>query len=100
MCVFYLEVAEVDHAIHHLTNAEAVAEVVERVVTVVLLNCQLGQREMIHSVAEGESLESKLFLSSITRWGFGVYQPALQRNGVHVELLHKSQVVVHVFQTT
>lgn len=43
--VCYLEVAEVDHAIHHLADTEAVAEVVKRVVTVVLLNCQLEPRE-------------------------------------------------------
>lgn len=42
MC--HLQVAEVDHPIHHLTDTEAVAEVVERVVPVVLLNCQLGPR--------------------------------------------------------
>lgn len=29
-----------------------------------------------------------------------VYQPALQCYGVHVEFLHKSQVVVHILQTT
>lgn len=49
--VRYLEVAEVDHAIHHLTDTEAVAEVVKRVVTVVLLNCQLEPREKINSLS-------------------------------------------------
>ena len=31
------QTAELNHAVHHLTHAEAVAEVVERVVSVVLL---------------------------------------------------------------
>lgn len=43
--VSYLEVAEVYHAIHHLTDTEAVAEVVKRVVAVVLLNSQLEPKE-------------------------------------------------------
>ena len=33
--------AQLDHAVHHLTDAETVAEVVERVVPVVLLHAQL-----------------------------------------------------------
>lgn len=45
----YLQIAEMNHAIHHLTNTEAVTKVVERVVTVVLLNCQLkGRKLFIH----------------------------------------------------
>lgn len=45
----YLKIAEVNHAVHHLTDAEAVAKVVERVVTVVLLNPQLEEKRIIHS---------------------------------------------------
>ena len=36
------QTAELNHAVHHLTHAEAVAEVVERVVSVVLLYAQLA----------------------------------------------------------
>lgn len=39
--MYYLEVAEVDHAVHHLCNAKAVAEVVEWVVPVVVMNTEL-----------------------------------------------------------
>ena len=35
------QTTQVDKAVHHLRDAEAVAEVVERVVSVVLLNAQL-----------------------------------------------------------
>lgn len=37
----YLQVAEVDHAVHHLCDTEAVAEVVEWVVPVVVMNTEL-----------------------------------------------------------
>lgn len=36
-----LEVAQVDHSIHHLADAETVAKVMEWVVAVVFLDCQL-----------------------------------------------------------
>ena len=36
---------QVDHPVHHLGHAETVAEVVERVVTVVLLHTQLKRRK-------------------------------------------------------
>jgi len=35
----------VDEAVHHLRDAEAVAEVVERIVAVVLLHTQLRERK-------------------------------------------------------
>lgn len=41
-----------NHAVHHLTNTEAVPEVVERVVAVVLLDCQLGDREIFIQYTE------------------------------------------------
>lgn len=37
----YLQAAEADHAVHHLGDAEAVAEVVEGVVLVVVMDTQL-----------------------------------------------------------
>ena len=43
--------AEVHEAVHHLRHAETVAEVVERVVAVVLLNAQLQQRHICLSLA-------------------------------------------------
>lgn len=55
----YLQVAEVNHAIHHLTDAEAVTKVVERVVTVVLLNRQLERQRIIHSVTDCRILNQK-----------------------------------------
>ena len=36
-----VEAAQVDHAVHHLSDAETVPEVVERVVAVVLLYTKL-----------------------------------------------------------
>lgn len=42
--VSYLEVAEWDHAVHHLGHAEAVPEIVKGVVSVIVMNAQL-QRE-------------------------------------------------------
>lgn len=84
-----------DHAIHHLTDTEAVAEVVKRVVTVVLLNCQLEPREK--KIFAQWLIEKDLSQRCLQ---LPVYQPALQCNGVHVELLHKSQVMVHILQTT
>ena len=38
-----LEIAQVDHAVHHLRHAEAVPEVVERVVAIILLDAQLDR---------------------------------------------------------
>lgn len=37
----YLEAAEADHAVHHLCDTETMAEVVEGVVLVVVMNTQL-----------------------------------------------------------
>lgn len=37
----HLKVAQVDHSVHHLADAEAVTEVMERVVAVIFLDCQL-----------------------------------------------------------
>lgn len=37
----YLEAAEADHAVHHLGDTETVAEVVEGVVPVVVMDTQL-----------------------------------------------------------
>ena len=34
-----------DHPVHHLADAEAMAEVVEGVATVILLDAQLGKKE-------------------------------------------------------
>lgn len=45
MITRYLQVAQVNHAVHHLADAEAVTEVVEGVAAVVLLNAQLGAQE-------------------------------------------------------
>lgn len=39
----HLKVAEINHAIHHLAHTEAVAEVMEGVASVILLNSKLGQ---------------------------------------------------------
>lgn len=39
----HLEPAEPDHAVHHLGHAEAVAEVVERVVPVVVVHAELRE---------------------------------------------------------
>ena len=39
------QTAHVDEAVHHLRDAEAVAEVVERIVAVVLLHTQLRERK-------------------------------------------------------
>lgn len=42
----YLQAAEADHAVHHLGDAETVAEVVEGVVLVVVMDTQLwGQSD-------------------------------------------------------
>lgn len=40
----YLQAAEADHAVHHLSDAETVAEVVERVVLVVVMNAELEKQ--------------------------------------------------------
>lgn len=40
----YLQAAQADHAVHHLSDAETVTEVVEGVVLVVVVNTKL-QRE-------------------------------------------------------
>lgn len=94
----YLQVAEVNHAIHHLTDAEAMSKVVERVVTVVLLNRQLANKTIIQS-----AFEVKAFLKSTQRvilYCLNSYQPTFECDGVHVEFLHQSQVMVHILQTT
>ena len=39
-----VETAQVDHAVHHLSDAETVTEIVERVVPVVFLHTQLKSR--------------------------------------------------------
>ena len=39
-----VEPAQVDHAVHHLSDAETVTEIVERVVAVVFLHTQLKAR--------------------------------------------------------
>lgn len=41
----HLQPAEPGHAVHHLGDAEAVTEVVERVVTVVVVHAELRRRE-------------------------------------------------------
>lgn len=40
----YLQAAQADHAVHHLGDAETVAEVVEGVVLVVVVDTQLDGR--------------------------------------------------------
>lgn len=121
----YLQVAEVNHAIHHLANTEAVTEVVEGVVTVVLLNCQLEQHNIICSLHRLQTIRSNifptltlcqtllfvtgmlLFATPLRVWYkciracsfLYVYQPAFERDGVHIEFFHQSQVMVHVLQT-
>lgn len=50
---WYLEAAEGDHAVHHLGHAEAVPEIVEGVVSVVVVNTQLQREGMeLSEVAE------------------------------------------------
>ena len=46
----HLEVAEMDHPIHHLADAEAMAEVVEGVATVVLLDAQLLKKSTLFNL--------------------------------------------------
>lgn len=41
----YLQAAEADHAVHHLGDTETVAEVVEGVVLVVVMNTKLDRRK-------------------------------------------------------
>lgn len=48
----YLQAAEADHAVHHLGDTEAVAEVVEGVVLVVVMDTQL-QRQRDGSEPQG-----------------------------------------------
>ncbi|RUS83928.1 hypothetical protein EGW08_008342, partial [Elysia chlorotica] len=64
------ELAQVDHTVHHLRHAEAVPEVVERVVPVVLLDAQL------------------------------LAQAQRGHDRVNVELLHQAELVVHMLQQT
>lgn len=40
----HLQAAEADHAVHHLADAEAVAEVMEGVTPVVIVNAQLQRK--------------------------------------------------------
>ena len=49
----YLEVAERDHAVHHLGHAEAMPEIMKRVVSVIVMNTQL-QREGTKQSERGE----------------------------------------------
>ena len=49
------QMAELDHAIHHLGDAEAMAEIMERVVAVVLLHTQLEEDEMKRINEEGNA---------------------------------------------
>ena len=90
-----------NHAIHHLTNAEAVAKVVERVVTVVLLNRQLEDRKLsmhwLKILFEICSVHCRMRYVYVPGC---VYQPAFECDGVHVEFLHQPQVMVHILQTT
>ena len=44
MSLVYLQAAEADHAVHHLGDTETVAEVVERVVLVVVMNTKLHRQ--------------------------------------------------------
>lgn len=41
----YLQAAEADHAVHHLGDTETVAEVVEGVVLVVVMNTKLDRQK-------------------------------------------------------
>lgn len=41
LCEGYLQAAQADHAVHHLGDAETVAEVVEGVVLVVVVDTEL-----------------------------------------------------------
>lgn len=79
-----------NHAVHHLTDAETVAEVVKGVVPVVLLNRQLRDRDL--------AIRPRKRARPRAPPSLGCYQPAFERDGVHVELLHQAQVVVHVLQ--
>lgn len=85
----YLQAAEADHAVHHLGDAETVAEVVEWVVLVVVMDTKLRR------VNVSESMEDRVLRVNVR---FASHQPSLQRDGVDVEVFDQSQVVVHVFQ--
>lgn len=94
----HLKVAEVNHAIHHLAHTEAMAEVVEWIATVILLNSKLGKYE--HKLIMGSIYlyaYKFTFISLITRivkeYGLpksSAYQPTFECNGVHVELLYQA----------
>lgn len=55
----YLQAAQADHAVHHLSDTETVTEVVEGVVLVVVVNTKLqrekdSRREFIWTKVSGE----------------------------------------------
>ncbi len=51
------ELTQVDHPVHHLGHAETVAEVVERVVAVVLLHAQLKREKHAGCELEAQGQE-------------------------------------------
>lgn len=52
----YLEAAERDHAVHHLSHTEAVPEIMEGVVSVIVMNTQLQREGMEQSERRALSL--------------------------------------------
>lgn len=87
--VAYLQAAEADHAVHHLGDAEAVAEVVEGVVFVVVVDTELWRQSQLITRPQEGGAEAA---------GAWPHQPSLQGDGVDAEVLDQAQVVVHVLQ--
>lgn len=69
---WYLEAAEGDHAVHHLGHTEAVPEIVEGVVSVIVVNAQLQREGM--ELSEGSELFAKHCISfKGVPWGPGLF---------------------------
>ena len=69
---------------HHLSDAETVSEVVKRIVTIILLDCQLWGK------AGAESMDPHSLTPSHS------HQPPLECDWVDVQCGHQAQLVVHV----
>lgn len=85
----HLEVAEVDHAVHHLTHAETMTEIMERVASVIFLNAQLRTYKKDWGSSEMLNWKLYIFHNSAQLYSFS-YQPAFKSNRVYVKLLHEA----------
>lgn len=93
----HLQAAEADHAVHHLSDAETVTEVVEGVVLVVVMDTELEKQKGAGHIEQHGRRRCAVKCGG--EGGVpGSHQPSLERDGVDVEVFDQSQVVVHVFQ--